>query len=116
MTCLIKKFWGKKITQAINEDLEASGGNTIVNLASNEYFKSVKPKELKGELYNINFKEDRDGVLKVISFSAKKARGIMSREIIKNRITDVEELKGLNIMGYIFNDELSGKRDFLFTK
>lgn len=110
------EFWGDKITKLINEDVAASGGQAIINLASNEYFKSVNPKKLKGDLYNVDFKEDRDGKLKVIAFNAKKARGIMSREIVKNRITKPEDLKGLNIMGYMFNDELSTEREFLFAK
>lgn len=110
------EFWDKKITNLINKDLAESGGQAIINLASNEYFKSVKTAKLKGDLYNIDFKEDRDGKLKVIAFNAKKARGIMAREIIKNRITKPEDLKGLNIMGYIFNDELSTERSFLFVK
>jgi len=110
------EFWDKKITTLINEDVEASGDNAIINLASNEYFKSVKTDKLKGDLYNIDFKEDRNGKLKVIAFNAKKARGIMAREIIKNRITNPEDLKGLNIMGYIFNDELSTRQSFLFAK
>jgi cytoplasmic iron level regulating protein YaaA (DUF328/UPF0246 family) len=110
------EFWGDKITKLINDDVAESGGTAIINLASNEYFKSVDTKKLKGDLYKIDFKEDRDGKLKVIAFNAKKARGIMSREIIKNRITNPEDLKGLNIMGYIFNDELSTERSFLFAK
>ncbi|MFT4759245.1 MAG: cytoplasmic iron level regulating protein YaaA (DUF328/UPF0246 family) [Paraglaciecola sp.] len=110
------EFWGDKITKLINDDVAESGGQAIINLASNEYFKSVNPEKLKGDLYKIDFKEDRDGKLKVIAFNAKKARGIMSREIIKNRITNPEDLKGLNIMGYIFNDELSTERSFLFAK
>jgi len=96
------QFWDKKITKLINDDLKETEGETIVNLASKEYFKSVKPKLLSGNLFNINFKEDRNGVLKVISFTAKKARGVMAREIIKNRMTKVEDLKGLNILGLIF--------------
>lgn len=110
------EFWDKKITQLINEDLKASGGNVIVNLASKEYFHSVKKALLEGELYNINFKENRGGTYKMISFTAKKMRGVMSRMIIQNGITDVEKIKGLDVEGHVFNEELSGERDWMFTK
>ena len=110
------EFWGDKITKLINKDLKEVGTPIVVNLASKEYFHSVKPKGLKGELYNINFKEDRNGVLKVISFNAKKARGVMARQIIKYKITDPAALKDLEVMGYTFNEGMSTERDFLFTK
>ena len=110
------EFWGNKLTNIINEELQQSDNPAVVNLASNEYFKAVNTQKLTGNLYNIDFKEDRDGVLKVISFNAKKARGTMARAIIKNQITKIEDLKALNINGYIFNDELSTERHFLFTK
>ncbi len=110
------EFWDKKITQVINEDLEASGGNVVVNLASKEYFHSVKTKLLSGDLYHINFKEKRKGEYKLISFTAKKMRGVMARMIIQNNITDVEKLKSLDVDGHVFNEELSGDKDWLFTK
>ncbi|MCR9289903.1 peroxide stress protein YaaA [Saprospiraceae bacterium] len=109
------EFWDKKITNLINEDLAELGSNIILNLASKEYFHSVKPDLLDGELYSANFKENRNGVYKVISFTAKKARGAMSRQIIQNNITDIEELKGLEVEGYVYNEEMSSEYDLMFT-
>lgn len=109
------EFWDKKITELINNDLADSGSNIILNLASKEYFHSVKPDLLNGELYTVNFKENRNGVYKVISFSAKKARGTMSRLIIQNKITEVNDLKGLEVDGYTYNADLSSEHELLFT-
>lgn len=110
------EFWGSKITDMINADLEASSGNVIFNLASKEYYHAVKEKELKGDVYHINFKENRNGVYKIISFTAKKARGTMSKLIIQNKITQVEDLKKLDVDGHVFNAELSDSSNFIFTK
>ncbi|MGK0387355.1 MAG: cytoplasmic iron level regulating protein YaaA (DUF328/UPF0246 family) [Maribacter sp.] len=110
------EFWGDKITRLINKDLKASKGKAVINLASKEYFNAVKPKELKGELYHVNFKEERNGVYKIISFNAKKARGVMSRYIIKNRITNPEDLKAFNEDNYTFNPDLSSEKDWIFTR
>ncbi|MEL6719404.1 MAG: peroxide stress protein YaaA [Bacteroidota bacterium] len=110
------EFWDKKITKILNKDLKESGGEWIVNLASNEYFKSVKKDQLKGKLLNIDFKENRDGKYKTIAFNAKKARGAMSRQIIKHRLNEVEAIKSLIVNDYIFNQELSNEQHFIFTK
>ena len=110
------EFWDKKITALINEDLSASGTDIILNLASKEYFHSVKPELLEGKLYHVHFKEDRNGVLKVISFNAKKARGVMARQIIQKRIQTTEALKSLNVDDYIYNEELSDETNLMFTK
>ncbi|MGB1217643.1 MAG: peroxide stress protein YaaA [Saprospiraceae bacterium] len=110
------EFWGKEITEKINEDLIDSEGETIINLASKEYFSSVKPKELKGELIHLNFKEERDGKFKIISFNAKKARGVMARYIVDHEITKPEALKAFNLDNYIFNDELSSEKEWIFTR
>ncbi len=110
------EFWGDKITELINSDLAESGSDTVVNLASQEYFRAVKPALLKGNLFHIHFKEWRNGQYKVISFNAKKARGILARQIIKNRITEIEEVKSFDVDGYVFKEELSGKREFLFAR
>jgi len=110
------EFWGDKITELINSDLAESGSDTVVNLASQEYFRAVKPALLKGNLFHIHFKEWRNGQYKVISFNAKKARGILARQIIINRITEIEEVKSFDVDGYVFKEELSGKREFLFAR
>lgn len=110
------QFWDGKITQLINEDLAESGGNTIINLASKEYFHSVKTNQLSGKLIHVHFKENRNGIFKVISFSAKKARGSMARQIVQNKIMDAQKLKDLNVDGYVFNADLSDEMTYTFTK
>lgn len=107
------EFWGDKITKLINKD---SKGAPIINLASKEYFHSVKTDQLKGDLYHVNFKEKKNDVYKIISFNAKKARGIMSNYIVKNRITDPEEMKSFTEDGYFFNPDLSSEKDWIFTR
>lgn len=108
------QFWGDKITKALNEELEE--GEPFVNLASNEYFKSVKTKSLKSEVITPFFKDYKNGKLKMISFFAKKARGMMVRYIIDNDIETVEELKGFNYDGYGFDANLSTARELVFTR
>lgn len=110
------EFWDDRITKLLNKDLKSNGANVVINLASKEYFNSVKPKDLKGDLYHVNFKEERNGVYKIISFSAKKARGVMSRYIIKNKITNPEDIKNFNEDNYVFNTELSSEKDWVFTR
>lgn len=110
------EFWGDNITKLLNEDLAETESEVILNLASNEYFKSVKTKALKGKLYHVDFKEWRGDKYKVISFNAKKARGVMAKLIVQNRMTTVENLKGLDVNGYVFNEDLSKEQHFCFTK
>ncbi len=109
-------FWGDTITELINDDLASTEGNTVINLASKEYFSAVNQDKLQGELINIHFKENRKGQLKVISFNAKKARGKMAQLIVKENITDAPLLKTLVADDYVFNPALSGNNDWLFVK
>lgn len=109
-------FWGDKITETINKDVKSSKSKAVINLASKEYFSAVKPKLLKADLYNIQFKEERNGKFKIISFSAKKARGMMAQFVIKNKLTNPEDLIGFDMDGYCYNEELSSERDMVFTK
>ncbi|MBE9043540.1 peroxide stress protein YaaA [Pleurocapsales cyanobacterium LEGE 10410] len=110
------EFWADKLTQAINRQLEKLNHNTVVNLASNEYFKAVKPKLLAGKIVTPVFKDWKNGKYKIISFYAKKARGMMTAYIIKNRLDKVADLKNFNQAGYSFNAELSGEQDLVFTR
>ena len=110
------EFWDDKITKIINKDLKATGSKAIINLASMEYFKSVQSKELKGDLYNIAFKEEKNGQFKIVAFFAKKARGMMCHYIIKNKITNPKHLVGFDYDNYVFNDDLSSEREFVFTR
>ena len=110
------QFWGDIITEHLNTAIEAQGDNVLINLASNEYFKSVKKKSLKAEVITPAFKDWKNGQYKMISFFAKKARGLMARYIIENQITDVEQLKGFDVAGYQYSTELSKANDWVFTR
>ncbi|MGL1887656.1 MAG: peroxide stress protein YaaA [Reichenbachiella sp.] len=109
-------FWEDKIVKLLHKDLKAQGDQTIVNLASNEYFKAVKRKSLKARLVDVEFKDAKNGEYKIISFFAKKARGLMTRYIIDNRINDVEGLKGFDSDGYYFDSINSTEDNLLFKR
>lgn len=110
------QFWGGRITQSLNEVLLAADSPVLVNLASNEYFKSVRASELRAQVITPVFKDYRNGSYKVISFLAKKARGAMTAYLIKQRLTDPEQLKAFADDGYAFNEALSGVSQWVFTR
>lgn len=110
------QFWGSIITDSLNEALAQQGDGVLINLASNEYFKSVKKKELNGEIITPAFKDWKNGQFKMISFFAKKARGLMARYIIENRLTDKEQLKSFDVAGYQYSEELSQGNDWVYTR
>lgn len=99
------EFWGDKLTKELGDDL-------VVNLASNEYFKAIKPKNI----LKIDFKENKNGELKIIAIYAKKARGLMANYIIKNKITKAEKIKKFDIDGYKFREDLSDDKHFIFAR
>lgn len=109
-------FWGEQITKKLNEALKQQGDDVIVNLASDEYFKSVKPAKLQGSLIKPVFLDEKNGKYKVISFYAKKARGLMSRFIIKNRLTNSEQLVDFNLEGYVFDEASSAGNELVFKR
>ena len=109
-------YWGTKLTTGLNEALKESKEGTLVNLASNEYFGAVQPKLLEGSLLNIVFKEKRNGQLKFVSFSAKKARGLMAKFIIKERLKNPDDLKNFDLEDYNFNKKLSSELDWTFSR
>ena len=109
-------FWDDKITVSLNESLKATKSKQLVNLASNEYFKSVNTKLLEAEVVTPVFKDWKKDQFKVISFFAKKARGQMAAYIIQNRIKKVEDLKGFDVDGYGFNAQLSEGNELVFTR
>ena len=88
----------------------------LVNLASNEYYKVVQPARIMGQILNINFKELRDGKYRFVSFSAKKARGLMARYMIDNRIAQPNQLRQFDVENYAFNDALSSEDEWIFTR
>lgn len=110
------EFWGDKITDRLNAEFQAQNDDVLINLASNEYFKSVNKKKLNARIVTPIFKDWKNGQYKIISFYAKKARGMMSRYIIENQLTNPEELKNFDVAGYAFNPELSKQDDWVFTR
>lgn len=109
-------FWGEKITVALNESLAAAGSDVLVNLASAEYFRSVRGDVLNATVITPVFKDEKSGRYKVISFFAKKARGRMARFIIKNRIKNPADIKGFDLDGYHFSPSMSTEREWVFAR
>lgn len=110
------EFWGHTITELINYDLAAANSELLVNIASDEYYKSVKENKIQAEIIKPVFLDQKNGKYKVISFYAKKARGLMARFIIENQIDRVEDLKGFNTEGYYFDAEISLKGELVFKR
>ena len=100
----------------LNASLAKSGSPVLLNLASNEYFKAVKKKTLNGQIVSPAFKDWKNGQYKIISFFAKKARGLMAAWVIKERINDLDSLKAFAIDGYSYNPELSDEFTPVFTR
>jgi hypothetical protein len=110
------QFWGSLIAETLNRALKEQGDNILINLASNGYFKAVMVKELAAEVITPVFKEKRGDSYKIISFSAKKARGLMSRYIIDNRIIDPEQIKNFDLEDYAYNSALSSGNSWVFSR
>lgn len=110
------QFWDDRITKSLNKELKKQKEPVLVNLASNEYFKSVKPKLLEGRLLNINFKETRDGKTRIVAIFAKRARGMMADYIIRNRIERSEDIKKFKLGGYKFDKALSDDKQWTFER
>lgn len=110
------EFWGETITEGLNRQLQRLKTPYLINLASNEYFKSVKPKVLEGEIITPEFKDWKNGQYKMMGVYAKKARGQLSRFVITNRLTDPERMKDFDVDGYRFNEELSKGNTWVFTR
>ncbi|HAG53314.1 MAG TPA: peroxide stress protein YaaA [Alphaproteobacteria bacterium] len=105
-------FWKDRTVHKINEE---NSNGTIINLASNEYFKSINTKELNANLVNVNMKQNKNGQIKTIGLMAKRARGLMADYIIKNRIEDVESLKNFDSEGYKYREDLSDDKHITFV-
>lgn len=108
------EFWKKSVTDYLNTELRKD--ELFVNLASNEYFSAVDAKKLKVPVITPEFKDYKDGKLKMISFFAKKARGLMVRYIIDTNAETIDELKGFNYEGYVFDSNLSEGNKLVFTR
>ena len=110
------EFWGDRITDLINQDLQQSGSTLLVNIASDEYYKSVKEAKIQADIIKPVFLDQKNGKYKVISFYAKKARGLMARYIIKNQLKKMDDLKSFNTDGYYFDAESSLKGELVFKR
>lgn len=108
------EFWEKDIVKALNEALEED--ELFLNLASNEYFKAVDTKVLKVPVVTANFKEFKNGKLKIISFYAKEARGLMAKYVIDTNAKTIDDLKQFNYNNYQFDGNLSTEKDLVFTR
>ncbi|WP_394559583.1 peroxide stress protein YaaA [Aquipseudomonas alcaligenes] len=109
-------FWGERISGWLNEALAEQGDDILLNLASNEYFGAVKRKALNARIIDTEFKDLKNGQYKIISFYAKKARGLMARYVIKERISDPEQLKAFDYQGYRYSAEQSKPDSLVFLR
>ncbi len=109
-------YWGDRITKLLSEDMDVQGSDVLVNLASNEYFKAIDKKILNKRIVTPVFKDWKNGQYKIISFYAKKARGLMTRFIIQNQISNPDDLVAFNEDGYYFKPDLSKKDQLVFVR
>tara|TARA_B110000037_G_scaffold149579_1_gene168830 strand:- start:351 stop:1121 length:771 start_codon:yes stop_codon:yes gene_type:complete len=109
-------YWGGKINEILQKDIDRSGSPYLINVASNEYARAANFKQLKAKIITCEFKEHKNGEYKAIMVFVKKARGLMSRFIIKNQINDPEELKAFDSDNYVFNPKMSADLNFVFTR
>lgn len=110
------QFWGSDIAQHLNKRLKDLGDDVLVNLASEEYFKSVDLKAFKGRVIQCAFEDEKAGKYKIISFFAKRARGLMARWAIEHRVTEVEQLKQFNVQGYAYAPAASTESKLVFRR
>ena len=110
------EFWGDKITDRMNTDLKKHENKVLINLASKEYSKSIRPKLLNARIITPSFKEHKKGGYKQIAVFAKHARGLMTSFIIRHQLTNAEEIKTFDAEGYRYNDGLSSEDDWVFTR
>jgi len=110
------EFWGEAVTDTINARMADSDDKVLVNLASNEYFKVIKKKALNAEIITPRFEDEKNGQYKVISFYAKKARGLMVKYAADNKLTNAEQLKQFDLAGYYYVDELSDDKTWTFRR
>lgn len=108
------EFWKKKVTQALNEELEDN--ELFLNLASNEYFKAIDKKALKVPVIDIDFKELKNDNYKTIGIFAKFARGLMARYLIETNAQTIDDIKGFNLENYRFHEQLSKENNLVFTR
>jgi hypothetical protein len=109
-------FWGDRIAKQLKAAAADHPHRTVVNLASQEYFGAVDRKALKLPIVTCHFKEEKDGLARIVSFFAKRARGMMARYAVERRIEDPQALKAFDVAGYRFRPELSDAGDWVFVR
>ena len=109
-------FWGERITRAVNEQLAEDPVPVLLNLASAEYFKVIRKKELRANILTLSFKQEKEGCLKTIAIYAKRARGAMVDFVVKNRIVQPEQLQRFAVDGYDFKPDLSADNEWVFVR
>lgn len=110
------EFWGDRITDALAQAIAESGSAVLVNLASNEYFRAVRPGRLEAQVVTPVFKDYKGGKFKVVSFYAKKARGLMAAWLIRQRADDPAAMKDFTEGGYRYDKKLSNSSEWVFTR
>ena len=110
------EYWGEKITKQLNQDFQEHPQKTLINLASQEYFKAVNAKKLSAEIITPVFKQYKNGNYKVIALFAKKARGTMTNFIIQNKIEEAEKLKTFSEAGYEYDENKSAASEWVFVR
>ena len=110
------EYWGGAITELLNRTLKERKAGTLINLASQEYFKAVRPEKLDADIITPVFKDEKNGQYKIISFYAKRARGLMVRYAAEHRITRAEELKQFDYEGYIYSEAASNEKEWVFLR
>ena len=108
------EYWSERITNQLNSELTKN--EPVLNLASNEYFKAVDSKVIKSDVFSANFKQLKGDEYKTIAIFSKRARGMMTRYIIENNITDISSLKSFNYDGYAYHENLSTDKELIFTR
>ena len=107
-------FWTKKITNQLNNEISAN--EPVINLASNEYFKAIDSKVINAKIFKVSFKQLKNGDYKTIAIFSKIARGMMTRFIVDNQLTSVNDIKLFNKDRYMFDNYLSSENEFVFTR
>jgi uncharacterized protein len=110
------RFWGDKVTDAINAELANQKKPTVVNLASNEYFKAINPEALCARLIMPAFQQEKDGKLRTVALFAKRARGLMAHFIVKNRLKNPDDLLDFDLEGYFYNEDVSAEDRPVFSR
>jgi cytoplasmic iron level regulating protein YaaA (DUF328/UPF0246 family) len=108
------KYWGSQLSEYLNDEMKDN--EVIINLASNEYFKAIDKKSLNARVITPVFKELKGDQYKVVMMYAKHARGAMARDIVQQQYKSVEDLKGYNVDGYSFNEQLSTENEWVFVR